>query len=57
MAILITDFTLDEGCDGTGIIECHCAGDFCVCLIQGAALCPGCPDCMEPEPMELDAAA
>lgn len=32
-------------CGGTGFIECFCAGDFCVCPLQGEASCAGCEDC------------
>lgn len=52
MSILATedDFTITEDCDGTGIVVCDCAGDFCACAVQGAAICPGCPSCRRPEP-------
>lgn len=40
----------DEGlekppCNGTGVLNCYCGGDFCVCGHQGEVPCPGCDDC------------
>lgn len=39
-----SDF-LDESCGGTGILNCHCGGDLCVCHHHGETECFGCPDC------------
>ncbi len=39
-----SDF-LDEGCGGTGSLNCYCGGDSCVCHWHGATECPGCDDC------------
>jgi hypothetical protein len=35
---------LDLGCGGTGVVECECGGDQCVCGL-GEYPCPGCEDC------------
>lgn len=32
-------------CGGTGMIECHCGGDLCVCHNHGEAECFGCEYC------------
>lgn len=32
-------------CCGTGMLECLCGGDFCVCHNHGEIECPGCEDC------------
>ena len=37
-----------EGCGGSGLVECFCAGDFCACSAQGTGRCEGCADC-QPE--------
>lgn len=29
-------------CNGLGVVECLCGGDFCVCMDFGEAPCPGC---------------
>ena len=42
---LFDDDYLDERCGGTGILDCHCGGDLCVCHNHGEAVCHGCPDC------------
>lgn len=34
-----------HGCGGTGVIDCHCGGDFCCCHNHGEVDCFGCPDC------------
>ena len=34
-----------SGCGGTGMLECLCGGDFCVCHNHGEVECFGCPDC------------
>ncbi len=38
---------IDRGCGGTGIIDCHCGGDQCVCHWHGEIECDGCEDCRE----------
>ena len=35
----------ESGCGGTGMIQCECGGDFCVCHNHGEIECPGCEDC------------
>lgn len=45
---LFDDDFLDDGCSGTGMLQCYCGGDLCVCHNHGETDCPGCPDC-EPE--------
>ena len=45
--LVTTDADCLEPCGGNGYIECFCAGDFCVCSVQGEMRCPGCEDCME----------
>ena len=34
-----------ESCGGSGVLNCTCGGDFCVCHYHGETQCPGCPDC------------
>lgn len=36
---------LDEGCAGTGFLNCFCGGDLCVCDLNGGVECDGCEDC------------
>lgn len=33
------------GCFGSGLVECLCGGDFCVCHNHGVVDCSGCVDC------------
>ena len=35
-------------CGGTGMLDCHCGGDLCVCHNHGEVECFGCPGC-EPD--------
>ena len=32
-------------CGGSGMIDCHCGGDQCVCHWHGETGCMGCEDC------------
>ena len=32
-------------CGGSGMLECECGGDLCVCHWHGHQMCPGCEDC------------
>ena len=34
-------------CGGSGVLDCKCGGDQCVCHNHGEVECPGCPDCEE----------
>jgi hypothetical protein len=36
---------LEQGCAGTGVVQCFCGGDFCVCHFHGETDCDGCEDC------------
>lgn len=36
---------LEEGCGGTGSVNCFCGGDQCVCHHHGELECDGCEDC------------
>lgn len=36
---------LPTRCGGSGVIDCHCGGDLCVCHNHGEQDCFGCPDC------------
>ena len=36
---------LEEGCGGTGFLNCFCGGDQCVCHPSGGIECDGCDDC------------
>lgn len=36
---------LNARCHGTGMLDCHCGGDLCVCHNHGEVECDGCPDC------------
>lgn len=43
-----------DHCNNTGMIDCHCGGDLCVCENQGEEPCPYCGgesgfDCFEIE--------
>jgi hypothetical protein len=29
-------------CNNTGIVDCHCGGDLCICLNNGEMPCPNC---------------
>lgn len=31
-----------DHCAGTGIIDCHCGGDLCICKNRGEIDCPHC---------------
>lgn len=42
---LFDDACLDEGCGGTGSLNCYCGGDQCVCHNHGEVECPGCDEC------------
>ncbi len=43
---------LPERCGGSGVLDCYCGGDLCVCHNHGEQDCDGCPDC---DPDEDDA--
>lgn len=34
-----------ETCGGTGVLNCYCGGDQCVCHNHGEVECFGCADC------------
>lgn len=34
-----------ETCGGSGVIDCHCGGDLCVCHNHGEVECLGCEEC------------
>jgi len=36
---------LDPSCGGTGMLNCYCGGDICVCHNHGEFECDGCEDC------------
>ena len=36
---------LEEGCGGTGFLNCFCGGDLCVCDLNGVVECDSCEDC------------
>jgi hypothetical protein len=42
---LFDDSDEDEGCGGSGMIQCFCGGDQCVCHNHGEYECSGCDDC------------
>lgn len=49
------DFSDAEGgCGGSGLIDCYCGGDFCVCHNHGEYECPGCDDCDDREDEDND---
>ena len=35
----------EQTCGGSGILNCECGGDFCVCHHHGEVECDGCEDC------------
>lgn len=37
----------NETCGGTGMLNCYCGGDQCVCHNHGEVECFGCEDCRE----------
>lgn len=41
---------LNKCCGGSGVLECHCGGDLCVCGNFGEVDCVGCPDCEFDDP-------
>jgi len=42
-----------ETCDGTGVLNCYCGGDQCVCHNHGEAECFGCADCGRDDDQEF----
>lgn len=40
-----SDDGLESGCGGTGVRQCFCGGDQCVCHYHGEVECDGCEDC------------
>jgi hypothetical protein len=42
---LFDESGLEDGCNGTGSVNCFCGGDQCVCHFHGETECPGCKDC------------
>lgn len=36
---------LPSRCGGSGMLDCYCGGDFCVCHNHGEVDCFGCEDC------------
>jgi hypothetical protein len=40
---------MPAGCGGTGIAQCLCGGDTCVCHNHGEVECPGCGACGDEE--------
>jgi len=42
------------GCFGTGIVECLCGGENCVCHNHGEIECMGCVDCEPTQVIEDD---
>lgn len=49
---LFDDAVFREACGGSGILNCICGGDFCVCHHHGEVECPGCEDCGHEEPVD-----
>lgn len=41
-------------CHGTGMLECYCGGDLCVCHNHGEVDCPGCDDCEADDGNDFD---
>ena len=41
------DDDLEETCGGSGMLNCYCGGDQCVCHWHGGIQCDGCEDCDE----------
>ena len=31
-----------DHCQNSGTIDCHCGGDFCICMNHGEKICPWC---------------
>ena len=44
-AELFDESGLSDSCMGTGVLDCYCGGDACVCHHHGEVDCPGCEDC------------
>ena len=36
---------LEETCGDSGVLNCFCGGDLCVCHNHGEVECPGCEEC------------
>lgn len=36
---------INDTCGGSGLLNCHCGGDQCVCHNHGEVECFGCEDC------------
>lgn len=43
---------LEDGCGGTGRLNCYCGGNCCVCQLKGGIDCDGCEECGGPEDEE-----
>lgn len=41
-------------CHGTGVMECYCGGDLCVCHNHGEVECGGCADCEDDDGYDDD---
>ena len=50
---MFDDAVFEQGCGGSGVLNCECGGDFCVCHHHGEIDCPGCEDC-EPDDDEYE---
>lgn len=37
----------EQTCGGTGMLQCECGGDICVCHHHGEVECPGCDECCD----------
>lgn len=42
---LFDDSGLPPDCGGSGMLNCECGGDLCVCHHHGEVECPGCEMC------------
>jgi len=52
---LFDDSGLQDGCGGTGRVECFCGGDICICHHHGQSTeCPGCDECPERDEYDDD---
>lgn len=51
---LFNSEALSRSCHGTGMLDCHCGGDLCVCHNHGEIDCPGCRDCDDDDGEDWD---
>lgn len=44
---LFDNAVYEQCCGGSGVLNCECGGDMCVCHHHGEVDCPGCEECID----------